>query len=162
MPGAFFLLCSGPALLRWLAAAACVASITPAQAQGIASTTGLAFGSFVAGTGGTIVVTSNGGRSKTGGVMLLPQGGSAAAQFTVSGILLASYVISLPANDTVVLSNGLSHTMTIKSFVSLPSPTGTLSLVGTQRLSVGATLTVGNAQPPGNYTGTFPVTANYN
>ncbi|MBH2010019.1 MAG: DUF4402 domain-containing protein [Xanthomonadaceae bacterium] len=150
-------------LRRWLAVAACVLGAPAAQAQSIANTGDLSFGSFVAGSGGTIAVTTGGGRTKTGGVMLVAQGGgSTAAQFSVSGTAAATYAITLPANDTVTLSDGNSHTMAVNSFVSSPSATGTLSGGGTQSLSVGATLTVGNAQPPGSYAGSFPVTVSYN
>lgn len=152
------------ALRRWLALAACVLGASAVQAQiTIVNTGGLSFGSFVAGSGGTIAVATNGGRSKTGGVMLVAQGGSStAAQFTVSGTAAATYVITLPSDATVALSDGNGHSMAVNSFVSYPSATGTLSGAGTQILSVGATLTVGNAQAPGSYTGSFPVTVNYN
>ena len=149
------------ALRRWLMAA-CLFGAWAAQAQTLANTGGLSFGSFVAGSGGAIAVTTGGARSKTGGVMLVAQGGSsAAAQFTVSGTANATYAITLPANGTVLLSSG-SNTMAINSFVSYPSATGTLSGGGTQMLSVGATLTVGNAQVPGSYAGSFTATVNYN
>ena len=147
---------------RWLALAACLLGASAAQAQTLANTSGLSFGSFVAGAGGSIAVTTSGGRSKTGSVFLLSQGGiSTAAQFTVSGTAGATYAITLPADGTVALSSG-SNTMAVNSFVSFPSAMGTLSGGGTQLLSVGATLTVGNAQPPGSYAGSFSVTINYN
>ncbi|MDB5868997.1 MAG: hypothetical protein JWP96_1329 [Polaromonas sp.] len=149
----------------WLAItlAGCLFGASAAQAQSLASTGSLSFGTFVAGTGGAIVVSTSGGRSKTDSVMLITQGGaSAAAQFTVSGTANATYAITLPANDTVLLSDGNSHSMAVNSFVSYPGATGTLSIGGTQSLSVGATLTVGNAQPPGSYIGAFSVTVNYN
>lgn len=94
--------------------------------------------------------------------MLLAQGGiSTAAQFAVSGTAAATYAITLPANGTVFLSSG-SQTMAVNNFVSFPSAMGTLSGGGTQMLSVGATLVVGNAQVPGGYTSSFAVTVNYN
>ena len=134
-----------------------------AQAQTIAATGGLSFGAFVASTGGTIAVAPGGGQSKTGGVMLIAQGGtSAVAQFTVSGTATAAYTIMLPANDTVALSDGNNHSMAVNGFVSVPGATGILSIGGTQLLRVGATLTVGNAQAPGHYDGTFSVIVNYN
>jgi len=149
----------------WLpvALASCLFGAPKAQAQSLASTGGLSFGAFVAGTGGAVAVTTSGGRSKTGGVMLVPQGvASAAAQFTVSGVPTFTYAITLPANNTVVLSDGKSHSMAVNGFISYPGATGTLSISSTQSLSVGATLAVGNAQPPGSYSGEFPVTINYN
>ena len=150
------------AMQSWLLMAVCLLGAPAAQAQTIASMGGLSFGSFVAGAGGTIAVATGGGRSKTGAVILVAQGGGGtAAQFTVSGTATATYAITLPSDGTVLLSNG-SRTMAVNSFVSYPSATGTLSGGGAQILSVGATLTVGNAQAPGSYTGSFPVTVNYN
>lgn len=151
----------GP-LRPWLTLAACLFGVPAAQAQTIANTSGLSFGSFVAGTSGTIAVTTAGGRSKTGGVFLVAQGGGGtAAQFTVSGTAGPAYAITLPANDTVTLSDGNNHSMALNGFVSDPS-SGTLSGGGTQWLRVGATLSVGNAQAPGSYTGSFAVTVHYN
>ncbi|HEY4082967.1 MAG TPA: DUF4402 domain-containing protein [Burkholderiaceae bacterium] len=143
------------ALLLGLAAQA-------ASAQSLTSTTPLSFGSFTAGTGGSITLTSGGGRSKTGGVILVNQGALAtAAQFTMTGTANATFAITLPADGTVTLDNGANH-MAINVFVSNPSLTGTLSGGGTQVISVGATLTVGNSQVAGNYTGAFNVTVDYN
>ena len=143
--------------------AACLSCPPAAQAQTIASTGGLSFGSFVASTGGTIAVAPSGGRSKTGSVILLAQGGgSTPAQFTVSGTAAATYAITLPADGTVVLIDDSGHSMALNRFVSYPSATGTLSGGGTQMLSVGATLAVNNAQARGSYSGSFPVTVHYN
>lgn len=103
----------------------------------------------------------NGGRSKGGSVLLVTQGASsAAAQFTVAGTAGATYAITLPANDTVTLSDG-SNTMAVNNFTSSPSGTGTLT-GGSQVLRVGATLTAGIAQAPGSYTGSFTVSVQYN
>ena len=44
---------------------------------------------------------------------------------------------------------------------SYPATSGMLSGGGTLTVSVGATLTVGNAQTPGSYSGSFNVTVNY-
>jgi hypothetical protein len=53
--------------------------------------------------------------------------------------------------------------MTVNTFTSTPTPTGTLT-GGTETLRVGATLNVGASQPAGTYvSGTpFTVTVNYN
>ncbi len=50
--------------------------------------------------------------------------------------------------------------MALNTFTSSP-PNGTLSGGGMQLVQVGATLTVGNGQPAGNYAGTFSITVNY-
>jgi hypothetical protein len=142
-----------------LALAAAVAP-SPVAAQSISTVSALSFGSFVAGTGGSITVSPAGARTQTGGVVLLGQGSSyAAAIFRVSGTAGATYTITLPGNDTVVLSDG-THTMALNGFLNSP-PTGTLSGGGTQMIQVGGTLIVGSGQAPGAYTGTFNVTVNY-
>ncbi len=132
--------------------------------QSITSTDGLSFGAFAAiagGAGGTIVVAPNGSRTApSGGVMLVGNGGASAAKFAVSGTAGAAYSISLPVDGTVFLTDGNGHSMAINGFASNPSATGTL-FAGTQVLSVGATLSFGSNQVPGNYSGDFNVTVNY-
>lgn len=147
-------------LLIPLALAAATALV---QAQSISNTTALSFGAFTAGSGGTVKVDSAGLRTKTGMVMLVNQGGSASvAQFTVSGTSNATYSITLPADGSVVLTDGGSNTMTLNLFTSNPLPgSGLLSAGGTQLVSIGATLTVGSSQVPGSYTGSFNITVNY-
>ncbi len=127
----------------------------------ISSTQPLAFGRFVAGSGGTVSVSPNGARSAGGGVLLLSSGGGSAAQFSVSGDPLASYSITLPANGTVALADG-ANTMPVNGFSSSPSSPGLLSLGGAQTLFVGATLSVAAEQPAGSYSASFGVLVNYN
>ncbi len=132
-----------------------------AQAIGIVSTRSMAFGELVVGvTSGSAVLTPAGSRTLTGGVSPGSSGGVTSASFTVSGIPLLTYSISLPGS--AVLTSG-SHTMTVNTFTSNPSGTGQLQLfVGTQTLTVGATLQVGASQTSGSYSGTFLVTVVYN
>jgi hypothetical protein len=133
-----------------------------ASTQTINGVTGLSFGSFIAGSGGTVVVSAAGLRTPTGGVLIVGQGGGvAAAQFTVMGTANASYSITLPANSTVELSDGNGNVMALNSFVSSPAATGTLSGGGSQAIRIGATLVVHPNQPPGTYAGAFNVTVNY-
>jgi hypothetical protein len=114
-------------------------------------------------TAGTVVLSPAGVRTATGGVTLPSTVGTVtAATFTVNGQGVYTYTITLPGTD-VTLSDGASHTMTVNTFTSNPSATGTLT-AGTQTLKVGATLNVGAAQAAGVYvSGTpFTVTVNYN
>lgn len=150
--------------IRVLAALACAlmaASVSWAAVIAISNTQALAFGKFVAGSGGSVTVSPAGGRSASGGVVLVPSGAGAAAQFAVSGDANVTYAISLPADGTVSLASG-ANSMAVNTFTSSPSPTGTLSAGGAQTLSVGATLSVGSNQAIGSYSGTFDVTVNYN
>jgi len=147
----------------WLCCAAALLAL-PVAAQTVTNTTPLSFGSFTAGTGGgTVQLTTGGGRVASGTVLLFNQGSSAsAAQFMLSGSAGESITISLPADGTVLLSNG-ANTMAVNGFTSAPSGGGvTLSGMGTLTLQVGATLTVGASQSPGNYSGSFNVTINFN
>ena len=114
---------------------------------------------------GTVVLAPAGTRTTggSGGVTLPSTTGTvASAQFTVSGQVSYTYAITLPTSAT--LTDGSSHTMTVSSFTSNPSSTGTLSSGGTQTLYVGATLAVSAAQAAGTYTNStgVPVTVNYN
>lgn len=144
--------------------AALYLAVTQVGAQSIVSTGDLSFGSFAAisgGAGGTIVVAPNGSRTAPlGGVMLIANAATSAATFMVTGTPGAAYSISLPLDSTVSLTDGNGHSMTINSFASNPSATGTL-FAGTQVLSVGATLAFGSNQLPGSYSGDFSVTVNY-
>jgi hypothetical protein len=141
-------------------ALALAATISAVHAQSIHAVSDLQFGGFIAGSGGTVVVSPGSARNATGGVLLVGQGaGVAAAQFNVTGTSNASYTISLPADNTVLLTDG-SHTMALNSFVSQPA-FGTLSGGGAQTIRVGATLIVGSGQVPGGYAGSFSLTVNY-
>lgn len=121
----------------------------------------LAFGSFVASSGGTITLSPSGGRTKSGGVVLAgPAGSYSAARFDISGPAGSSYSISLPADGTVQLSSG-TQSMTLNAFTNDPGGTGTLPTSGKQALRVGARLDVGSNQSPGQYQGSFTVTVNY-
>jgi len=72
----------------------------------------------------------------------------------------STYSITLPTTYTITSG---ANNMTVTTFTSTPSGTGTLS-GGTQTVNVGATLSVAASQAAGTYTnGTgFPVTVNYN
>lgn len=130
----------------------------------IADAQNLNFGEFAAGTGGTVVLTTAGGASASGDVVLTG-GTSAAAEFTVTGQADASFSIG-------VADNNLTHTDTVTTMAlatthdldgaSENNPNSGTLILGTQTLYVGGTLTVGNAQTVGVYSGTVTATVNYN
>jgi Domain of unknown function (DUF4402) len=143
------------------------ASATIIQPIAIAKTADLVFGNLAVGaTGGTVAIsTANavtiGG---AGNAISQPTNGSgnpAAAGFTVTGESGMTYAISLPVDGTVTLADAAAHTMSVNAFTSNVGATGTLT-GGTQTLKVGATLTVGNSQAAGTYSGSFSVTVAYN
>lgn len=132
---------------------------------GITRTAHMNFGSaaVLAGSGGTLVLATDGTRSVTGGVTAVTSGAGTAAAFNVTGANNATYSITLTGTP-VTVDDGATHQMTVNTFVTSPTPTGTLSALGAQTLLVGATLNVAAAQAPGVYTqlAPFTVTVNYN
>jgi hypothetical protein len=130
----------------------------------LAKTADLNFGNVaVSSTAGTVVLTAAGTRSSTGGVTLPATTGTVtSASFTVTGAPNYTFAITLPSTATTITSG--ANSMTVNSFTSNPSPTGTLNGSGTQTLKVGATLNVSASQAAGAYTSVTPftVTVNYN
>lgn len=93
---------------------------------------------------------------------MLSQGGQASrAQFSVHGKANATYAITLPSDNTVVMSDGKGHSMTVKSFSSDLGGLNILNKNGNGQFNVGATLNVSAMQARGSYTGTFNVIVNY-
>lgn len=127
----------------------------------IAKSADLDFGAFAAGTGGTVVIGTDGSRSSTGAVVESASDTGNNAEFAVSGQANATYAITLPGDGTVTITSG-ANSMAVNTFTSDPSGTGTLDGSGNQALNVGATLVVGSGQAAGSYTGTFDVTVEYN
>lgn len=127
----------------------------------IVNTQGLAFGSFAAGSGGTVMVSPAGTCTAGGDVVLLSLEACTTAEFTVSGDPNATYTIDLPADGTSSLS-GPGTDMAVTLFTSNPATIGMIGAGGTQVLSVGATLNVNSNQPAGAYSGSFSVIVNYN
>jgi len=145
-------------------ASASATIITPIS---ITKTIDMNFGNVAvsASTSGNVVLSTSSSRTTSGaGGVTLPSttGTVSAAEFTVSGQASFTYAITLPSS--VTLSDGSGNSMTVSSFVSNPSSTGTLSSSGSQTLDVGATLAVAAAQTPGTYTNStgVQVTVNYN
>jgi len=130
----------------------------------ISKTADLNFGNLSVGsTNGTVVMSAAGVRSSTGGVTLPATSGSpSVASFTVTGQGSFTYNITLPSSAQTI-DDGHSHTMTVDSWASNPSGTGTLTS-GSQTLTVGATLHVNAGQTPNSYTSAtaFNVTVGYN
>ena len=121
----------------------------------------LNFGNIVAsGAGGTVTVDPTGAATYSGVSAPSAPGTIYAAGFSVTGAPNLTYAITLPVSAT--LTGSVSGTMTLGTFTSSPSATGTLDGSDTQALTVGATLTVGAGQAAGTYSGTFSVTVDYN
>lgn len=122
----------------------------------------LDFGRFVAGSGGTVVVSPSGLRARTGGLVLLNSPDAGQAGFNIgkfgNGASGKAVIVSLPADGAIRLVSGASS-MAIDDF---NTPDTLLPLLaGGTTLSVGATLTVAPNQAPGAYSGTFPLIVNF-
>lgn len=128
-------------------------------AKNITPTGNMTFGRFAAGSGGSISVSSAGARARTGGVVLLSSPSASAASFAIAGTSdNRVYILSMPPDGSVTMTSG-GNRMAVNQFVSsvaagpLPS--------GNQTVTVGATLQVAPNQRPGNYSGTFHVTLEF-
>lgn len=121
----------------------------------------LEFGQIVSGTGASVVrISTAGARSLVSGDAALSGGTFRAATFDVTGEPSTTYAITLPGGSATLTSG--ANTMTVDTWTSNPTPTGTLSGGGTETISVGADLNVGATQAAGSYTGTYTVTVAYN
>lgn len=144
-----------------------------AQQVALSNTRSLDFGRFVAASGGTIMLSPSGLRSRTGGVILLNSPHASQATFSASQTTLdagrgrlgaaatataTSAIVSLPANGATRLSSG-TNSMAVDDFVTSDALLSVGS--GGATLAVGATLVVAPNQPPGHYSGTFSVIVNH-
>ena len=134
------------------------------QVGTLTNTRGLDFGRFVAGTGGTVVISPAGARSRTGGVILLNSPSANSASFTVGvsggGKPIKTVTFSLPSDTAVRLTSG-SNSMAVTTFVSSPAAGIANNISTTRTVTVGATLQVGANQAPGVYSGSLSLIANY-
>ena len=138
------------------------AKATIVEAIAIEEISELNFGKIVATPeGGKVQIQTDGSRTiAEGNVVLFDQGSDhQAANFEVTGTPNATYYLNFPDNISLVGPSG-STPMSIKEFVH--SASGTIGDSGAESFNVGATLIVGANQTPGEYTGTYQVTAAYN
>jgi len=126
----------------------------------------MSFGEIVANANATDVTVDLSNNltieSGSGNATLFPGTTGTSATFITTGESSRQYSITLPANDVVSLAgpNG-SIPMPVKNFTTSSLTGNGLSDTGVGGFSVGATLTVGANQQPGNYTGTYAVTVTY-
>jgi hypothetical protein len=117
-----------------------------------------------AGSSGTVVIAPAGTRTRTAGVTLPSTTGTfTAASFIIGGASEYTYVITIPSTGYIITKATTLETMTVNTFTSSPSSTGSLA-GGSETLNIGATLNVAADQVPGVYTNAsgFDVTVNYN
>ena len=127
----------------------------------------LSFGNILSSSSaGTVVITPAGARSRSGGATFIPSlpGIFSSAEFTVYGQANAAFTITVPANNTVVLTKSGGIDMKVRAFKHSLTSTSSRKIGsgGSKVFTVGATLNVNAKQNPGMYTGTFNVTVAYN
>ena len=126
----------------------------------------LHFGTVMPGLqGGTVILTTDGGRTSTGGVYLIDSGDNYTtplnAIFRVVGKQGTLFNITLPETTTITGDGTDVGTMIVNTYTTSIGNPGTIAASGTE-FSVGATLNVDNIanQPNGTYHGTFDVVVN--
>lgn len=130
--------------------------------------TELNFGRFVPGTtAGTIIIdaTEALNRSQSGGVTIITASGNpGAGKFGIYGIASQVITVTLPADNTIKLSNATGDELTVAKFtVSNANPT--LGIDGSAIVYVGGTLNIPDNQAgltKGIFTGTYAVTFQHN
>lgn len=127
----------------------------------------LTFGEFAVGsTGGTVVVTTGGTRTKTGDVVLSSVVDGTRGAFAVAGEADATFSITAP--DTGVLTHTDTTTTMAVDFshdldgTSQDNPASGTLTAGAATIYLGGTLTAGASQKAGDYSGTATITVEYN
>ena len=127
----------------------------------IAPVTALNFGTLSGNlSGGTVTLTAAGARSQIGTVVFAT-GGFSAASFKVDGTGGATFAVTYPTVPLTVSNGTVTMPFTV-SGQTIGTLSGTAPSVGTLTFPVGGTLTVGASQAAGTYTGTYPMTVEYN
>jgi hypothetical protein len=155
--------------------AAAVANAKVIRPITITKNASLEFGNIVAGAG-TVIVAASSATTRTDSVPALTPVGQLgtinAATFDVTGEGAATYSITLPDDDTVILKTGagtaLEDQMKLSAFTKA-AVAGTIGVLGatagadgTQSFYVGATLNGIAGQSAGAYTANYSVTVAYN
>ena len=83
----------------------------------------------------------------------------------IAGVPNALVSVTLPADGTISIDDGAGNSMAVDTFGIRSGAGGSLNLnlnsSGAYRFSITATLSVGANQPAGAYSGTYPITVNY-
>lgn len=127
----------------------------------LTSTSPLAFGDLAAGaTAGTIVVSPQGARTRTGGATLL--GGTVgSAGFIGTSTRNANMIVRVVTTAVILTRSGGGATMRVINFTLGSSQVQPNSGGLAYEFRLGGTLQVGAAQPDGAYEGSFDVTVDY-
>ncbi len=124
----------------------------------------LHFGKFAAyiSTVGSVTITPSGTRTRSGEINLLDGGVSyGAAQFTVNGLEGALFSLDLPLTTTVTNETYITDVMQVSEYTTDLAEPYTIGTGGVTTFNVGATLTKGEGDRRGTYSGSFSLTVNY-
>lgn len=126
---------------------------------------GLNFGSlYPVGSGGTVTISDDGVRTSTGSVVLFPSTYNE-SRFTLSTTRKARYynVFNLTIQSPITMKRTGGGSMTLYLNTDGSNSGWSVSQKNPVTLYMGGTLYVGSvtANPPGNYSGSFTITANY-
>jgi hypothetical protein len=157
-------LCTGKAQAQFSASGSMFAVVI--QALTATENTQLSFGKFSPETNGGEIRLSPQGVRSVAGSLHLSGGGHSAGSFVVTGEDQATFNITLPGEQSLLINPINSKTMLVKDWESFPGAgigTGVLT-GGSQEIKIGATLVVGSIDdnPVGIYSGTYFITFDYN
>jgi len=103
---------------------------------------------------GSVTMTPAGVRSALGGATAVPGGSEAVGAYTLGGVALKTYSISIPAINLQFGSINLAATFTNNAIGTLPA--------ATEAIGVGGTISLIAGQTPGLYQGDYTITVDYN
>ena len=121
----------------------------------VTQTTALNFGTFAANAAGSVTISPLSARSSSN-VVVIPSSAFAAGAFSITGATGFTFAITL--GTPTALTSGL-NTM---AFTVLGSATSGTFVSGVASFTVGGTLSAAANQAAGTYSGSYPVTVEYN
>ncbi len=128
----------------------------------LSNVSALDFGEISPSVGATSLTVAGTAAGATSGSATEVGASASSAEFTVGGLSLRSYGITLPADGDVVLTDGgAGADMAVDGFTHSAGGTPALGAGGSATFYVGATLSVGADQLAGSYSSTFDVTVDY-
>jgi hypothetical protein len=127
--------------------------------------TNFQFGEFYpTGSGGKVIISDSGVRSKTGNIVLLPSNVSACKFTTTNNRLFRTVsVFNVSVPTTVILTRSGGGSLILNPNPINPNYWTLPSWGGYKTVTFGGTLTVGTItqNPPGTYSGSFYITCNF-
>jgi hypothetical protein len=135
------------------------AFVTVIKPISISRSADLNFGKITITGAGTVVVSTVGTRTQTGGITLLNGGSEAPGLFNITGQAAATYAVTIPTSVQLKKSGSATETITADTFTH-----NAIALSGnTDQLKIGATIRLAGSETVGAYVSDlFAVTVSYN